>query len=103
MKDEFIQAIHEKNKMQLTYFSKKDGANVTRLCAPMDVGPHRSYSEKGDYYHVWDFDGASKPHSVPLKEENIIEMIVLTEKFDPGDFVSWTPNWIVPRDWGVYS
>jgi len=39
MKDEFIDAIHSKNKIRLTFHSKEDRQELTRTCAPMDYGP----------------------------------------------------------------
>lgn len=103
MEDQFVSAINDKKKVRVTFYSKKDQKSVTRTCAPMDIGPHSSFPDRGDYFHVWDYDGASGPHPAPLKRDQIIDLETLSENFEPGDFVTWTPDWTVPRDWGVYS
>lgn len=103
MLQDFVNAIHGKNKLRITYFSKKDETTVVRLCAPMDVGPHKRFPDRGDYYHVWDYDGSSGPHPVPLSEEQIQHINILDEKFDPADFVTWDTDWTISRDWGSFS
>jgi len=41
MKDSFIAAIHSKNKLRLTFYSKEGGSVLSRTCAPMDwYSPH---------------------------------------------------------------
>ena len=42
MRDKFIDAIHSRSKIMLTFYSKEDNATITRLTAPMDFGPSRS-------------------------------------------------------------
>lgn len=37
-KEQFIQAIHSKHKIRLSFFSKEDGRVLVRKCAPMDYG-----------------------------------------------------------------
>ena len=47
-RDRFIQAIHDKKRVRVTFDSKEDRAQVTRKCAPMDFGPSRRAREKND-------------------------------------------------------
>lgn len=103
MEENFIQAIHNKKKAIITYYSKKDNAPVRRQCAPLDIGPHARYPDKGDYYFIWDYDGSDKAHPVPKKAEDIISLEILDEEFDPSEFITWDTNWTIPRDWGKYS
>lgn len=103
MYEEFIDAIHNKKKIRVTFYSKKDETYVTRLCAPMDFGPHARFPDKGDRYHIWDYEGSSGPHQAPLDPEQIQSIDVLDEEFDPSEFVTWETNWFIPRDWGPYS
>ncbi|GAA6548240.1 hypothetical protein nublan003_53760 [Klebsiella pneumoniae] len=30
-------------------------------------------------------------------------LVVTDQNFQPQEFVSWTPNWFIARDWGQYS
>jgi hypothetical protein len=102
-KEKFIQAIHEKVKVRVTYFSKEDSDILVRKCAPMDYGPSRYAKEKNDRYHMWNYESDTKPHSMSLPAEQIKNIEILSETFDPAEFVNWTTNWIIPRDWGIFS
>jgi len=105
-KDSFIQAIREKRKVRLTFFSKEDGRPLTRLCAPMDYGPSRRAHDKSDRYHLWDYESDSKQHNLPLLPAQVHQIEVLDETFDPAEFVTWSTTdspWFVSRDWGPYS
>lgn len=101
--DIFISAIHSLNKVRVTFFSHKDGADVTRTCAPMDFGPKAKENPPKDRYHLWDFSSPSGAHTESLEANKIHSILILDEVFDPEDFVTWTPNWHVSRDWGRFS
>ena len=102
-KEKFVQAIHNKTKIRLTFFSKEDRSNLTRLCAPMDYGPSRRAHNKDDRFHLWDYESDKKNHSLSLRPEQIVNMEFTNESFEPSDFVVWETNWIVARDWGKFS
>lgn len=99
----FVESIHSKNKVRLTFFSKEDSCNLVRLCAPMDFGPSRRAHNKSDRFHLWDYESDKANHVLSLLPEQVISIDVLEEDFCPSEFVTWQPNWFVPRDWGVYS
>lgn len=60
MHDKFIDAIHNRSKIQLTFYSKEDDATITRLTAPMDLGPSRRAHDKSDRFHFWDYESDKK-------------------------------------------
>ncbi len=103
MIDKFIGAIHSKNKIQLTFHSKKDGCTLTRTCAPMDYGSSSRAHDKSDRFHTWDYDSDKERHTLSLLPNQVISIEILPQTFDPAEFVTWKPSWIVKRDWGVYS
>ncbi|MEZ8741081.1 hypothetical protein AB6E21_13685 [Photobacterium swingsii] len=102
-KQGFIDSIHNKNKIIVTFFSKEDGRNLIRLCAPMDYGPSRRAHDKSDRFHFWDYESDKKNHVLSLPQEQIIKMEFLDDEFCPSEFVTWNPNWFVHRNWGAYS
>jgi hypothetical protein len=105
IKDQFIQAIHSKKKLRITYFSKQDRGIIVRKCAPMDYGPSRRSKLKNDLYHLWNFDD-SPAHTMSLNPEQISKLEILDEIFNPAIFVTRDTSkskWFVPRDWGSYS
>lgn len=106
MNEDFINAIHSKNKVKLTFYSKEDNTVLERTCAPMDYGPSRKAHDKSDRYHLWDYDSDQKWHTLSLLPEQIIGVEVLSETFDPAEFVTWDLEkspWFIERDWGNYS
>lgn len=103
MKDTFVEAIKAKRKLRLTFYSKQDGHNLTRTCAPMDYGPSRRTNHKKDRYHFWDYESDTKNHTLSLLPEQIVSIDILADKFEPSEFVTWETNWFVSRDWGNFS
>ena len=103
MQENFINAIHSKNKIKVTFYSKEDGRNLVRLCAPMDFGPSRRAHNKSDRFHMWDYESDQKQHVLGLLPEQIVSLQVQADSFQPSEFVTWKTNWIVARDWGLHS
>ena len=102
----FIQAIQDKKKVRLTFFSQEDGKNLVRVCAPMDIGPSRRAANKADRFHLWDYESDSRNHVLSLLPNQVINIEVLNEVFDPAEFITWDTTkspWFVTRDWGQYS
>jgi hypothetical protein len=100
----FLQAIHSRRKVSVTFFSKEDNQAITRICAPLDYGPSRRWQGSEDSrFHLWDFTSDVAPHVVSLQPDQIQHMELLEEFFNPGDFMTWQPDWILHREWGRYS
>lgn len=99
----FIAAIHAKTKIRLTFFSKEDNYNLTRLCAPMDYGPFRAAKIPADRFHLWDYESDKKNHNLSLLPTSIIHMEFLNDLFEPSEFITWSCNWHITRDWGIHS
>lgn len=102
LKNIFIQSIHEKKKVRVTFCSREDKGVISRICAPMDYGPSKRTKDKIDRFHMWDYESDKKQHTLSLKQEQIQNIEVLNENFEPLEFVTWQTDWIVPRDWGQY-
>ena len=103
MEQQFIDAIHSLNKVRIIFDSKEDGSPLVRVCAPMDFGPSRRAHNKADRFHSWDYESDQENHVLSLLPEQIISIEVQEESFHPSEFVTWDPDWFVPRDWGEYS
>jgi hypothetical protein len=100
---QFIDAIHQKAKIRLTFYSKEDGTTLTRLCAPMDYGPSRRAKNKDDRYHLWDYESDTRNHVLSLLPNQVVNMEILSETFNPSEFITWDCNWFVARSWGQFS
>lgn len=106
MQNDFIKAIHDKKKVQLTFFSKDDGHSLVRLCAPMDFGPSRRATDKSDRYHLWDYESDTRNHVLSLLPSQVQLITVTDESFEPSEFIAWDTDkspWFIDRDWGQYS
>ncbi len=104
--DTFMRGIKGMRKIRLTFFSKEDRGQLVRTCAPMDFGPSRRAKDKSDRYHLWDFESDTRNHTLGLPPTQIVSMELLSETFDPSDFVTWDVKaspWFVARDWGEHS
>jgi len=103
MPQNFILAIRNRTKINLTFFSKEDGKNITRLCAPMDYGPSRRTKNQDDRYHLWDYESDKSNHTLSLLPDQIVNMEFTKINFEPSEFISWETNWFISRDWGKFS
>ena len=107
--DQFIQAIHDRKKLNITFFSQEDNAIITRKCAPFDYGTGTNIKDHEKRFWVWDYESDKSPHVLPLQSKNIKSMVTLDETFHPKDIVDneWYNNpgfqWKIGRDWGEYS
>ncbi|MXV50344.1 hypothetical protein GS399_05115 [Pedobacter sp. HMF7647] len=103
--DTFIAAIHAKTKIRVTFFSKEDGLNLVRVCAPLDYGPFRRATDQSkNYYHFWDYESDKKNHNLPIYHDRIISLQFLEDRFLPSEFVTWAScKWFIVRDWGQHS
>jgi len=101
--DDFIRAIHEKRKIRLTFRSKKHEELQVRRCAPVDYGPGSRIKDRNDRYHVWVYDSDKEAHWLLILPAQVHNMEVMSEHFDPAEFMK--PEWSahIKRDWGIYS
>lgn len=102
-RQKFFDAIKLKKKVRITFFSKEDNSNLSRVCAPMDFGPSRRTKEQDDRYHSWDYESDKEKHTLSLPIAQVVMIELLEESFDPAEFVTWPPNWILARNWGSFS
>lgn len=69
----------------------------------MDFGPGKKIHRQNDRYWVWDYESDKMNHTLGLSPDQVRNIEVLDDQFDPGEFVRWSPAWVIPRDWGQYS
>lgn len=101
--EDFVQGIHEQRLAEVTFLGIVDGLVRSRTCAPMDVGVSRRKGEQRERFHLWDFDSPDGSHTLSLLPEQVLSFKLLEQNFLPGQFVTWSPNWWLARDWGSFS
>jgi hypothetical protein len=102
----FLDAIATKRRLSVRFFHRKEGREMTRVCAPLDFGPLRGAREPVEMYQLWDLEAKRKPFNLALAESEVLEMTVLDETFEPASIITWAfkPNaWHVARDWAEFS
>jgi hypothetical protein len=102
----FLEAIAARRRLSVRFFSRKEGRELTRICAPLDFGPLRGALPPVDHYQLWDLERKRKPLNLALLEGDIVSMTPLEETFEPRDIITWAfkPGaWHVPRDWAEFS
>ncbi len=99
--DKFLQAIKEKKVILMERNSKEKGI-IERKCIPHDYAVWKKFKDNIKRYWSWHIETG---HPSSAKSEDIINIEILDEHFDPADYISWDPpyDWDVPRDWGIYS
>lgn len=98
----FLSAIHEKKLVNVMIESKEKGT-INRICVPFDFGPSRRYRDGLNRYHFYDLDSPEGSHNLSILPNQLLAITLLNQNFDPKDYVTFTPNWFVSRDWGIYS
>jgi len=99
----FIEAIHEKKKVCVRFYSKADSGVLDRVCAPMDYGPGGEIPDGLNRYWLWDYKSNTDSHTLGLAPRQIMELQVLGEVFDPAQLDVRPPHWSIPRNWGSPS
>lgn len=100
--DIFLEAIHNRRIISIIFDSFEKG-EISRKCIPFDYGPSRRFKDGEDRFHAFTLNSPSGNHNISILPKQLIEIEMTNEKFNPGDYVTWEPNWIIKRDWGPYS
>lgn len=102
MHEIFIEAINQKLIVQLRFDSIEKGI-IIRKCIPFDFGPSRRYKDGRERYHFYDLDSPEGKHNLSILPERIIDISLTKQNFEPKDYITWTPNWNIRRDWNNFS
>ena len=100
---QFIEAIKEKKKVCLRFYSNADSGVIDLVCAPMDYGPGAGIQDGVNRYWLWDYTSNNGSHTLSLLPEQVLDLRVLGEVFDPAQIEVTPPQWAIPRDWGLPS
>ena len=86
---QFTAAIADKKKVCVRYYSKPDSGVLDRVCAPMDYGPGENLDGLNRYW-LWDYVNETGSHRIGLVPQQILDLQVLGDGFDPSEFTSET-------------
>ncbi len=97
--DQFIAALHAKKKVCVRFFSNADAGVLDRVCAPMDYGAVGESKDGLNRYWLWDYGSKQGAHTLCLLPQQIMDLRVLGENFDPAQLDMTPPQWSIPRNW----
>jgi hypothetical protein len=83
----FLAAIKDKKMVSVRYYSKADHGVLDRICAPMGYGQGSESDDELNRYWLWDYAGTSGSHALGLLPQEIVDLQVLGEVFDPTQFI----------------
>lgn len=102
MEQILLEGIHSKKKVEITFNSYEKGV-ISRLCIPFDIGPSRKYKDGKNRYHFFDLNSPDGSHNLSILPSQLLNIELISEDFNPADFVTWQPKWHITRDWGIHS
>ena len=100
---QFIEAIHAKKKVCVRFYSQPDSGVVDRVCAPMDYGPEAGNPDGLNRYWLWDYASNTAPCTLGLVPQQIVDLRMLGELFDPAHLDVRPQQWSIARDWNSPS
>lgn len=84
--ERFIEAIKDRKKVSVRFYSKPDSGVLDRVCAPMDYGPGENPDGLNRYW-LWDYASETGSHTLGLVPQQIVDLQVLGDVFNPSEFV----------------
>jgi len=98
---QFLEAIREKKKINLRFYSKADSGVIDLVCAPLDYGSGPGTSDGVKRYLLWDYSSNNGSHYLDMLPAQIMALQVLGLEFDPAEIAAAPRPWSVPREWGA--
>jgi hypothetical protein len=94
-KKEFVDAIRDKKRVKVIFYSQEEKRFLVRVCAPIDYGMDASVSAGVERLNFWDYEGQKEAqnagqstHTLSLRADQVRSMNVLDEFFDPSELVA---------------
>ncbi len=84
----FIEAIKEKTKVCVRFYSIADSGVIDLVCAPLDYGPGAGVQDGVSRYWLWDDTSNTGSPTLGLLPEQVLDMRILGQVFDPAEFVA---------------
>jgi hypothetical protein len=81
----FTAAIQDKKKVYVRFYSKPDSGVLDHVCAPVEYGPGENPDGLNRYW-LWDYADETGAKMIGLLSQQILDLQVLGEVFDPVEF-----------------
>lgn len=84
--EKFMQAVKERKKVILTYFSGEYNLNLTKLCVPLQYSPS-GRGQDSNYYYLWDSEADVGERILGLPVSQIMYMELSNDTFEPDEYI----------------
>jgi hypothetical protein len=88
---QFLQAVQDRKKVWIKFYSKPDSGVLEGIYAPLAYGPGGGYADGMNRYWIWDYGSATPRHTLGLLSQEIVELTLFGETFDPALLVETPP------------
>jgi hypothetical protein len=83
----FNQAVQEEKKVWVKFYSTVDARVIVRKFTPLAYGQGSGFEDGLNRYWLWDYSGATGLHAVGMLPQQIVELSVLGDLFDPAELM----------------
>jgi len=87
---QFIEALEERKKVRVKFYSVADSGVLDLVLAPMDYGPGAEAADGPHRYWLWNALADGPTRILGLAPQQIVDLQVLGETFDPSEFGAGT-------------
>jgi len=99
----FLQSINDKKIVKIKVDTYEKWV-IERHCIPFDFWPsRRNLKVNPNKYHFYDLDSPDSKHTLSIIPEQLLEIKITDNIFNPWDYIKWEPKWFIERDWWEYS
>lgn len=91
---QFLEAIHARKLLRISFYSAPDSGVVDRECAPLAYAPAPDGKDPANRYWVWDSSGTAGANPLGLLPGQIVSVQVLGKDFDAAKLAIETPLWM---------
>ena len=85
---QYLEALEEHRKVRVKFYSTSDSGVLDHVCAPLSYGSRSEGSDALHRYWLWDYASDTGVYTLGLAPQQIVDLQVLGEKFDPAEFAS---------------
>lgn len=97
--NQFLEALKEKRKVRVQFYSLPDSGVLDRVCAPIDYGLGGTINDGLNRYWLWDYASDTGTYMLGLVPQQIVGLHVLGESFDPAQLTTnSSPEPLAPTD-----
>lgn len=89
----FLEAVRDHRKVAVRFYSAADSGLLDRICAPLSYGPAADSKDGLNRYWLWDYAGNPNAGKLGLVPQQIVDLQVLGETFDPALLSPVLPVW----------